>query len=69
MKQLIRRPDVEGITGLKASTMYQLIAEGSFPAPFKVGAASYWERDEVSAWIDGLVGRRGADAKLEGAAE
>lgn len=49
---LLRRPDVEEITGLSKSGLYKLIGEGRFPAPRRVGSrAVAWRRDDVDAWI------------------
>lgn len=51
--RLLRRPDVEALTGLARSTMYRLIADGDFPRPVKIGAqAVAWRERDVLAWIE-----------------
>lgn len=50
---LIRRPDVEKATGLRRSTIYAMMAEGSFPKPIRIGKrAVAWRASEVHAWIE-----------------
>lgn len=50
---LIRRPDVEKATGLRRSTIYAMMAEGSFPKPIRIGKrAVAWRASEVQAWIE-----------------
>ena len=41
------------MTGLSTSTIYQLMADGRFPQPLKIGIRSVrWRLDELVAWID-----------------
>jgi len=50
---LLRRRQVEALTGLARSTIYKLIARGDFPAPVQLTAkAVAWPSDAVSAWVD-----------------
>lgn len=50
--QILRRPEVEGKTGLARSTLYAAIAAGKFPAPIRLGARSVgWLADEVDGWL------------------
>jgi prophage regulatory protein len=50
--QLLRRPDVEQLTGLRRSTMYRLIAEGRFPAAVRLTErAVAWRASEVAQWV------------------
>lgn len=50
--RLIRRPAVEGMTGLSRSSLYDKIRRGEFPAPVSLGASAVaWVESEVSAWI------------------
>lgn len=52
-KRLIRRPIVENQTGLKRSQIYQLMAEGKFPRPVKLGRrAVAWDQDLIQIWIE-----------------
>lgn len=47
--RLLRLPEVEFLSGLKKTSIYQR-ADG-FPAPVKVGRATAWRESEVNAWI------------------
>lgn len=52
-KQVYRRPDVERITGLSRSTLYAMMAEGTFPKPVKLGKRAVgWREADISAWLD-----------------
>lgn len=49
---ILRRPCVEARTGLKRSTIYERMREGTFPLPFKLGEKSVgWLESEIEAWI------------------
>ena len=50
---LLRRKDVESRTGLKRSKLYQLMAEGTFPAQVKLGPGSSvaWVETDINEWI------------------
>lgn len=39
-------------TGLASSTIYQLVAEGDFPAPVKIGRQNKWRESTLIAWLD-----------------
>ncbi|MER2510838.1 MAG: AlpA family phage regulatory protein [Nitrosomonas ureae] len=47
IERLLPLPDVESRTGFKSSFLYQLIKEGKFPKPVKIGNASRWRESEV----------------------
>ena len=58
-EKLLRRRDVEELTGLSRASIYRLISEGGFPRPVRVSATGVrWEvkrhrrLDKVSAGID-----------------
>ncbi|MGH9436170.1 MAG: helix-turn-helix transcriptional regulator [Terriglobia bacterium] len=54
--RLMRRREVQRTTGLSRSSLYRLIAVGSFPSPILLSAnAVGWLETEVSAWIAGRV--------------
>lgn len=47
-----RLAEVEAITGLKKTALYQLMAEGEFPRPYKLsGRAVGWKKSEIDEWI------------------
>lgn len=49
---LIKLPEVIRQVGFSKSTIYELIASDSFPAPTKLGRFSRWSQNEVQAWIE-----------------
>jgi len=49
--RLLRLPEVIARVGLSRASIYRLIQQSDFPAPKRIGAASRWREDEVSAWI------------------
>ncbi|MFH1885211.1 MAG: AlpA family transcriptional regulator [Pseudomonadota bacterium] len=51
--RLLRRPDVESLTGLGRSAIYQKVAAGDFPPPVRLGLrAVAWREAEVLEWIE-----------------
>lgn len=52
-ERLLRRREVERITGMSRSSIYRLMQEGEFPRPVRVGpAAVRWRASDIMAWID-----------------
>ena len=51
--RIIRRPEVETLTGIPRSTLYAKIAIGDFPAPIKIGQRAVgWLEIDVNNWLD-----------------
>jgi prophage regulatory protein len=51
-ERLLRLPMVESLTGYKRAHLYNLVRNGKFPRPLKIGLrASAWQASEVQAWI------------------
>jgi prophage regulatory protein len=49
---ILRLPTVKARTGLSRSTIYQHVADGSFPRPISLGARAVgWVEADVEAWI------------------
>jgi len=49
---LLRRSDVEMITGLSRSSIYAQMAEKTFPRPVQIGTRSVaWRSSDISDWI------------------
>lgn len=47
-----RRSDVEKITGLSRSSIYDMMSRGEFPTPVRIGRrAVAWRESELSAWL------------------
>jgi prophage regulatory protein len=52
VRQILRRKQVEQMTGLSRSTIYQWIKDGSFPASITLGRRSVgWDMAEIQDWI------------------
>lgn len=51
MQTILRRNDVERLTGLPRSTIYDRISKGTFPRPIKLSERSVgWLEDEIKQW-------------------
>ena len=51
--RLLRRQQVEEITGLSRSSIYRLMPDGEFPRPVKVGLAGVrWRASDITAWLE-----------------
>lgn len=49
---IYRLPAVINRTGLSRSTVYNLISDGEFPAPVRLGKRSVgWVDEDIDAWI------------------
>jgi prophage regulatory protein len=54
-RKLLRKSGVQAKFPLGNTKLYELIREGKFPAPIKIGRASFWDEAEVDAAIERLV--------------
>ena len=60
-KIFIRLPEVIKRTGYCRTSIYEKIAEGTFPAPIKLGPrAVAWVSEEIEKWMDERVAERDA---------
>lgn len=51
--KIYRRPDVETLVGLSRSTIYAMIADGTFPKPIKLGKRAVgWRQSDVLTWLE-----------------
>ena len=51
--RLLRRREVEKITGMSRSSIYRLMQYGEFPRPVRIGpAAVRWKASDIMAWIE-----------------
>lgn len=54
--RLIRLPHVEDISGLKKSSIYNMIEKGEFPKQIKLGERSVaWIESEVNDWVKSRI--------------
>ncbi len=48
-----RRTEVEQITGLSRSTIYDLMSKGDFPRPVRLGSKIVaWPESKLSEWLE-----------------
>jgi prophage regulatory protein len=53
--RVLRRHDVEQMTGLSRSTIYAKMADGSFPKPIKLSKRAVgWPDHAIVAWLTAL---------------
>ena len=53
---LLRRPQVEALTGLRRASVYMRIAAGLLPGPVKIGVrVSGWPAREITAVNEALI--------------
>ena len=53
--RLFRIRTVRAITGLSRTSLYNLIQEGEFPAPVKIGKrSSAWRESDIQEWGESL---------------
>ena len=58
--RLLRRRQVEEITGLGRSSIYRLMPDGEFPRPVKVGSAAVrWRASDITDWLESRPVARG----------
>lgn len=54
--RIIKRPEVESITGLSRSTIYVKMGAGTFPKPIKLSERSVgWLEHEIQEWVKNRV--------------
>jgi prophage regulatory protein len=54
--RLLRRREVQTLTGLGRSTIYDRMAHDQFPRPVRLGARSVaWLASEIDAWINARI--------------
>ena len=62
-QKFLRRPEVETLTGLPRSTLYDLIAANRFPKPVPISAHTVaWIEAEVADWQCQRIAERDAQA-------
>ncbi|NTI22269.1 AlpA family phage regulatory protein [Rhizobium rhizogenes] len=64
MQNILRRADVEKVTGLRKTAIYKRVAEGSFPKPIKLTEKAVgWLESEVEAWQTARIASREQGAR------
>ena len=50
--RILRMPEVCQYTGIRRSSVYRKLAEGSFPPPIRLGARSVgWRLADIDVWL------------------
>jgi prophage regulatory protein len=61
--RLLRLPEVRKRVGLGKTMIYELIANGRFPRPYKITpAAARWSEREIEEWIERVKGAPSTEA-------
>ena len=54
--QMLRRKQVEALTGLSRSTIYAEMKRGTFPKPVRLSRrAVAWRAKDITEWVSNLV--------------
>lgn len=49
----LRRPEVEAITGLSRSTLYDMMNRGEFPRPVRLTRKAVgWPESKITEWLE-----------------
>ena len=60
---ILRRRQVEALTGLARSTLYELMTRGTFPRPIHLGPRAVgWIAHEVNDWLTARVNQTRSSA-------
>lgn len=52
-EKLYKRTEVEALTGLSRTTIYEMMKDGSFPRPLRVSKrAVRWQESTLTNWIE-----------------
>jgi prophage regulatory protein len=61
--RLLRLPEVEGLTGLKKSSIYGLVKAGKFVRPVRISARCVaWPEQACLQWVQDQIAARGDQA-------
>jgi prophage regulatory protein len=51
--EILRKPRVLELIGMKGTWLHEAVKRGDFPAPVKLGARAVgWRRADVDAWLE-----------------
>ena len=66
VERILRKRELPAVTGYHATRISELIQEGSFPAPIKLGMRSIgWLESEISEWQRQRIEQRDAAAQAK----
>ncbi len=58
MDRLLKRSEVEVLAGFRRSRLYEMVGEGKFPKPARIGGSVRWSLREVESWIAAHLAER-----------
>jgi prophage regulatory protein len=59
LQRFLRRPDVQRVTGLPCSTLYEMMSDGRFPKPVPLGGQKVaWIESEIIDWQKRRIAER-----------
>ena len=59
--RMLRRREVEALTGLSRSTIYEWIRASRFPRPIVLGARMVrWQQQDIEQWIKDRIAEQAA---------
>lgn len=65
VQNILRRTEIERVTGLPRSTIYEKMSRGEFPKPVRIsGRAVGWIESEVAEWQGALIEKRNKEIAL-----
>ncbi|TXH09252.1 MAG: AlpA family transcriptional regulator [Spirochaetes bacterium] len=57
--KLLRRPDVEAMTGLRRSSIYEMMQDNTFPKPVQLNKRMVgWVESEIEGWLEEKIAER-----------
>ena len=59
--RLLKVEDVLSLIPISRAKLYRLIADGAFPKPRKIGAAAFWPKAAVVAWLEDFASKDSED--------
>ncbi|NRA17481.1 MAG: AlpA family phage regulatory protein [Oceanospirillaceae bacterium] len=63
MNRIIRRPEVEHLTGIGRSAIYRGMQDGSFPKNISLGGKAVgWKESDIQGWITKQIEAAGMEA-------
>ncbi len=64
---ILKRREVEVLTGLSRSSIYRLASSSQFPKPIPLGPRAVgWRADEIASWIEQRTAERDGAAGCHG---
>ncbi|MDC7805572.1 AlpA family phage regulatory protein [Luteimonas sp BLCC-B24] len=55
IEELRTLDEVQAMTGMGSTWIYEQVKAGAFPAPIKIGRRSLWVLSELDAWVRAQV--------------